>query len=56
MQVNAEDYSCEVEVIVPVDTPTLLMQEIAERVAVATMVKDTPGLSFLLAVAVCCFS
>ena len=42
-QVDADDYACEAEIIVPLDTPTLLMQEIAERVAVATMIRDTPG-------------
>lgn len=42
-QVDADEYACEAEIIVPLDTPTLLMQEIAERVAVATMIRDTPG-------------
>lgn len=43
MQVDADDYACEAEIVIPLDTPTLLMQEIAERVAVATMIRDTPG-------------
>ncbi len=43
MQVDAEEYACEAEIVIPLDTPTLLMQEIAERVAVATMIRDTPG-------------
>ena len=42
-QVDADDYACEAEIVIPLDTPTLLMQEIAERVAVATMIRDTPG-------------
>lgn len=42
-QVDADECACEAEIIVPLDTPTLLMQEIAERVAVATMIRDTPG-------------
>ena len=47
VQVGADDYACEAEVVIPLDTPTLLMQEIAERVAVATMIRDTPGESCL---------
>ena len=43
VQVDAEEYACEAEIVIPLDTPTLLMQEIAERVAVATMIRDTPG-------------
>jgi len=43
IQVDAEEYACEAEIVIPLDTPTLLMQEIAERVAVATMIRDTPG-------------
>ncbi|KAL3142271.1 hypothetical protein ABBQ38_002614 [Trebouxia sp. C0009 RCD-2024] len=43
-QVDADDYACEAEIVIPLDTPTLLMQEIAERVAVATMIRDTPGI------------
>ena len=43
IQVDAEEYACEAEIVIPLDTPTLLMQEIAERVAVATMIQDTPG-------------
>lgn len=42
-QVDADEFACEAEIVVPLDTPTLLMQEIAERVAVATMIRDTPG-------------
>lgn len=42
-QVDADEYTCEAEIMIPLDTPTLLMQEIAERVAVATMIRDTPG-------------
>lgn len=43
VQVDADEYACEAEIVIPLDTPTLLMQEIAERVAVATMIRDTPG-------------
>ena len=42
-QVDADDYACEAEIVIPLDTPTLLMQEITERVAVGTMIRDTPG-------------
>ncbi len=38
------EYACEAEIVIPLDTPTLLMQEIAEKVAVATMIRDTPGM------------
>ena len=43
LQVSLDDYTCEAQIVIPLDTPTLLMQEIAERVAVNTMVQDTPG-------------
>ena len=43
LQVRLEDFTCEAQIVIPLDTPTLLMQEIAERVAVTTMVRDTPG-------------
>lgn len=41
---DAGEYACEAEIVIPLDTPTLLMQEIAEKVAVATMIRDTPGI------------
>lgn len=50
VQVDADEYACEAEIVIPLDTPTLLMQEIAERVAVATMIRDTPGESCPLSV------
>lgn len=43
VQVVLEEHTCEATIVIPLDTPTLLMQEIAERVAVSTMLRDTPG-------------
>ena len=47
LQVNADQYTCEAQIVFPLDTPTLLMQEIAEKVAVSTMLRDT-GMPLML--------
>lgn len=46
LQVLLDDHTCEAQIVIPLDTPTLLMQELAERVAVSTMLRDTPGKCF----------
>ena len=44
MQINEETGTCEVLLLLPILAPKVLMMRIVERVAAATMVRQTAGL------------
>ena len=43
MQINEETGTCEVLLLLPILAPKILMMRIVERVAAATMIRQTPG-------------
>ena len=45
MQINEETGTCEVLLLLPILAPKVLMMRIVERVAAATMVRQTAGLT-----------